>query len=62
MNNAGFAHAFESLFGPPSELIDVQGFLDATRTLEMNEPMADGDVANDCRYISQYIPNSLNTD
>jgi len=51
MNNAGFAHAFESLFGPPSELIDVKAFLDATRALELNEPMANGDVADECRYV-----------
>lgn len=52
--NAGLAHTLESLFGPPSEAIDISDFLESA----VNEVVQDAcsstipEIAEECRWLS----------
>lgn len=53
--NANLAHTLDSLFGPPSDLINVSELLESSQappTLPENEQTFASDIIDQCRYSS----------
>lgn len=52
--NAGFSHTLDSLFGPPSELIDISLFRTSSALIEENTEnteIFDAELINECRSV-----------
>lgn len=63
--NAGFSHTIDSLFGPPSELVDISLFLKSSSLLEEtsdNAEFFDAELIDECRYVYKITQKSMFTD
>ena len=62
--NANLAHTLDSLFGPPSDIINVSEFLESSRALTSlpeNEQSLASDVIEQCRYSSTQTILEMNS-
>lgn len=58
--NPGQSHTIESLFGPPSERIDIQTFLDASsEAVPGDEGVFSTEVEDECRYLPPFFESDF---